>query len=63
MAEVAEQTKVLKGGEFLIADALVESTFTPEDFNEEQQMVRQMVRDFVEQEVFPNLDKIEKQAG
>ena len=61
MAAVAEQTKVLKGGEFLIADALVESTFTPEEFNEEQLMVRQMVRDFIDQEIFPNLDKIEKQ--
>ena len=61
MAEVAEQVKFLKGGEFLIADALTESTFTPEDFNEEQQMVRQMVRDFIDQEIFPNLDKIEKQ--
>ncbi|NJC28143.1 acyl-CoA dehydrogenase family protein [Neolewinella antarctica] len=61
MSTVLEAQKVLKGGEFLIADALPETTFSPEDFNEEQQMVRQMVDDFIQQEIFPNLDKIEKQ--
>lgn len=53
--------RVLKGGEFLIADADYSSTFIPEEFNEEQRMVRQMVDDFIEQEIRPNLDKIEKQ--
>ena len=53
--------RVLKGGEFLIADAEYSSTFIPEEFNEEQRMVRQMVDDFIEQEIRPNLDKIEKQ--
>ncbi len=52
--------KVLKGGEFLIADAHYSSTFIPEEFNEEQLMVQQMVQDFIDQEIKPNLDKIEK---
>ena len=52
---------VLKGGEFLIADADYSSTFTPEEFNEEQLMVKQMVEDFIQQEITPNLDKLEKQ--
>ena len=60
MPEVLEKQKVLKGGEFLIADATPESTFTPESFSEEQRMVKQMVLDFIEQDIFPNLDKIEK---
>lgn len=61
MADVLEQQKVLKGGEFLVADADFKTTFTPEDFNEEQRMVKQMVEDFIQQEIMPNLDKIEKQ--
>ena len=61
MSTTLTQTQVLKGGEFLIADADYRSTFVPEEFNEEQQMVRQMVQDFIDQEIKPNLDKIEKQ--
>lgn len=61
MPEVLDQQKVLKGGEFLVADANHASTFTPEDFNEEQVMVKRMVQDFIDQEIVPNLDKIEKQ--
>ncbi|MEL7159156.1 MAG: acyl-CoA dehydrogenase family protein [Bacteroidota bacterium] len=61
MPDVLEAQKVLKGGEFLIANATPDSTFTPEDFNEEQRMVKQMVEDFIQQDIIPNLDKIEKQ--
>lgn len=61
MADVLEQQKVLKGGEFLVADADFRTTFSPEEFDEEQQMVSQMVEDFIQQDIFPNLDKLEKQ--
>ena len=61
MSDVAAPVKVLRGGEFLIADLAGQSTFTPEDFNEEQRMVRSMVEDFIQTEIFPKLDDIEKQ--
>ena len=61
MSSTLTDEKVLKGGEFLIADADYRTTFMPEEFTEEQQMVKQMVDDFIEQEIRPNLDKIEKQ--
>ncbi len=61
MAATLTAQQVLKGGEFLIADADYSSTFTPEEFSEEQLMVKQMVEDFIQQEITPNLDKIEKQ--
>ncbi|MBB4080590.1 hypothetical protein GGR28_003225 [Lewinella aquimaris] len=61
MSDTLTDQKVLKGGEFLIADADYSTTFVPEEFNEEQRMVRQMVQDFIDQEIKPNLDKIEKQ--
>ena len=50
----------LKGGEFLIKDpAGPESTFIPEEFSEEQQMIRDTVKDFLHNEIIPNLDRIE----
>lgn len=61
MSETISATKVLKGGEFLIADLEGQSTFVPEDFNEEQRMVRDMVEDFIQQEILPKLDDIDQQ--
>jgi alkylation response protein AidB-like acyl-CoA dehydrogenase len=63
MSAVLEEQKVLKGGEFLIAETNPLAIFTPEDFNEEQQMVKRMVQDFIDQNIVPNLDKIEKQEN
>ncbi|MGK0389558.1 MAG: alkylation response protein AidB-like acyl-CoA dehydrogenase [Maribacter sp.] len=40
---------VLKGGEFIIKDSAPEDIFIPEEWDEEQQMVKQTVIDFVEQ--------------
>ncbi len=52
---------VLKGGEFLIKDASPEGTFIPEEINEEQKMIADMVQDFVNTEILPNQERIEKQ--
>ena len=59
--ETLIQSDVLKGGEFLIKDSLPEDTFIPEEINEEQQMVKDMVLDFLNQEIVPVKDRIEKQ--
>jgi alkylation response protein AidB-like acyl-CoA dehydrogenase len=62
MAETTEnKVTVLKGAEFLISDTEPQNTFIPEEVNEEQQMIRQMVRDFCEVHIYPNYKKIEKQ--
>lgn len=61
MPDTAVESKVLRGGEFLIRDARPEHSFIPEEFNEEQRMIRDMVRDFVKNEVLPNANKIENQ--
>ena len=63
MPATLEANKVLKGGEFLIADTDYRTVFSPEEFNEEQLMVKQMVEDFIQTEIFPNLDKIDQQEG
>ena len=52
---------VLRGGEFIVRDQTPEEIFIPEELDEEQAMIRQMVRDFVEQEVRPAAMRIEKQ--
>ncbi len=54
------ETVNLKSGEFLVKDVDVNSIFIPEEFNEEQRMIAQTCRDFLETEVFPNLEKIDK---
>ena len=59
MSDVATTTKVLRGGEFLVRSTSPEEIFIPEEFNEEQRMIRDMVRDFVETHAFPNANKIE----
>ncbi len=51
----------IKGGEFLIRDTKAEDVFIPEEWNEEQLMIAQTCMDFLEQEVYPNLDRIDAQ--
>src|SRR5215471_16629174 len=48
-----------KGGSFLIQESAAEDIFTPEDFFEEQSMIRDMTEQFVEDEVLPQVEKIE----
>ena len=43
--------KVLKGGEFLIKETDANDIFIPEQWDEEQQMIAQTNRDFIEQEI------------
>ncbi|MFM8372666.1 MAG: acyl-CoA dehydrogenase family protein [Bacteroidota bacterium] len=54
-------TDTLKGGEFLIKDSDFSQVFIPEEFNEEQLMIRQMAADFLNNEIDPIRDRIEKQ--
>ncbi len=61
MGDTTVGAAVLKGGEFLVRDTRPEEVFIPEELNEEQRMARKMVEDFLEQEVYPNTPKIEKQ--
>lgn len=53
--------QAIKGGEFLIKETQAGDVFIPEQFNEEQLMIAQTCKDFLAQEIWPNLDKIDKQ--
>jgi alkylation response protein AidB-like acyl-CoA dehydrogenase len=50
-----------KGGEFLIKETSAEDVFIPEQWNEEQLMMKKTCEDFIEQEVTPHLDRIDSQ--
>lgn len=50
----------LKGGEFLIRESVASSIFIPEEWNEEQRMIAQSTQDFLDAEVHPILDRIDK---
>ena len=54
------EKSTLKGGEFLIRESDSASVFIPEEWNEEQRMIAQSAQDFLDAEVHPNLDRIDK---
>lgn len=60
MSAVAEQRKIVKGGSFLIENHAPEEIFTPEDFTEEHRMIADTTRQFIDNEVTPHLDRLEK---
>ncbi|HEY7543814.1 MAG TPA: acyl-CoA dehydrogenase family protein, partial [Blastocatellia bacterium] len=60
MSAVAEQKRIIKGGSFLIEERTPEEIFTPEDFTEEHRMIADTTRQFVDNEVVPRIDELEK---
>lgn len=60
MAAVSETKQLFSGGSFLIEDRLPGEVFTPEDFNEEHRMIAETTRQFVDAEVVPRIDELEK---
>ena len=57
---IAEELRTaIKGSEFIVKDINAPDVFIPEEYTEEQNMIYGMCRDFLNQEVFPNLDRID----
>ena len=56
-----ESRKTLKSGEFLVENIESKDIFIPEEFNEEQRMIAQTCQDFLNTEVYPNVDKVDQQ--
>jgi len=54
-----EQQAVLKGGEWLVKESTAFETFIPENFSEEQIMIRDMCQQYLDKEVYPILDRID----
>tara|TARA_R110001583_G_scaffold11547_3_gene51986 strand:- start:665 stop:2449 length:1785 start_codon:yes stop_codon:yes gene_type:complete len=53
--------KYPKGGEFLVKETKPQDIFIPEEFSEEQIMIKETCSDFLEKEILPRLDEIDNQ--
>ena len=60
MSAAVEEKQIIKGGSFLIEERRPEEIFTPEDFTEEHRMIAETTREFVDNEVRPRIDELEK---
>jgi len=54
------EKQLARGGQFLVTETKSEDIFTPEDFSEEQLMMRDSVKEFIDREIWPNKDRFEK---
>ncbi len=50
---------LLRGGQFLVKETKCEDVFTPEDFSEEQKMMKDAVMEFNDREIIPNKSRFE----
>ena len=53
------EKNVLRGGQFLVKESNCEDIFTPEDFSEEQIMMREAVKEFNEREIIAHKARFE----
>jgi alkylation response protein AidB-like acyl-CoA dehydrogenase len=53
-------SEIIKGGQFLVEDGRIEETFIPEEFTEEHKLIAKTASDFMEKEVLPYDNEIEK---
>lgn len=51
--------KIIKGGEFITRETQSDEIFTPEDFSEEQKMMRDAVKDFTDKEIWSKKHEFE----
>ncbi len=61
MSAETKNLSSLKGGEFLIKDSEPQSIFIPEDITEEQKLMADSAREFVEKEILPKVNAIDHQ--
>ena len=54
-----EQRRNLKSGEFLVDEVSAGDIFIPEQFDEEQKMIAQTIQDFLDTELYPNIDQLD----
>ncbi|MFN0730093.1 acyl-CoA dehydrogenase family protein [Polaribacter gochangensis] len=54
-----ENKELLRGGQFLVKETKCEDVFTPEDFTEEQTMMKEAVMEFNDREIIPHKARFE----
>jgi alkylation response protein AidB-like acyl-CoA dehydrogenase len=52
--------ELLRGGQFLVKETSCDDIFTPEDFTEEQRMMKEAVIEFNDRDIIPFKDRFEK---
>ncbi|CAN5879191.1 acyl-CoA dehydrogenase family protein [soil metagenome] len=53
------KNKTIQGGEFIIKETEAASIFIPEEFDEEQRLIKESASDFIQAEVYPLLDRLD----
>jgi alkylation response protein AidB-like acyl-CoA dehydrogenase len=51
---------MIRGGQFIVKETKAEDVFTPEDFSDEQKMMRDSVKEFVDREIWSKKEEFEK---
>ena len=59
MASPAVPKTKISGGSFLLEERLTADVFTPEDFSEQHRMIAQTTEEFANNEILPNVEKME----
>jgi alkylation response protein AidB-like acyl-CoA dehydrogenase/phosphopantetheine adenylyltransferase len=54
-----EEIEIIRGGQFIVKESKCEDIFTPEDFTEEQKMMKDAVMEFNDREIIPFRDRFE----
>lgn len=57
---MSDNKSKLIGGSFLVKETPFNEIFTPEDFSEEQKMMRDSIKEFIDREVWPKKPQIEE---
>ncbi|MFD1095683.1 acyl-CoA dehydrogenase family protein [Salegentibacter chungangensis] len=60
MSTDTKEKDMLRGGQFLVKQTSCDDVFTPEDLNEEQKMMKDSVKEFVDREIWPKKEEFEK---
>ncbi|WP_258105009.1 acyl-CoA dehydrogenase family protein [Marinoscillum sp. MHG1-6] len=58
MEAIAKEASI-KGGEFIVRETEAEEIFIPEEFSEEQKMMAAATQDFINQEINPNISRMD----
>lgn len=57
---MSTENKMIRGGQFIVTETNPQDVFTPEDFSDEQKMMRESVQEFVDKEIVPHKERFEK---
>ncbi len=59
MSTAVDKKTLLKGGEWMVKVSSPVDTFIPEDFSEEQKMIKEMCEQFLDTEILPIIERID----